>query len=194
MIIGDPYRFAFIIDLVPDWNPIESKGFVQGVFFMSIDGILYPKKITTTTLSSDLWYMFGPHGPRNAFLTLPFNADIFNLEKKLAFTELYKITYPCILHDDNGDMYSENTACSDYTYLGATLEITDNGSYVFVVRNGERIRILGAEVVKKRKHGEFSYFVSNQVRECFISSVELRKLVKKLKSFYSRKVSCATAQ
>jgi hypothetical protein len=188
MVIGDPYKFAFIIDLVPDWNSIESKEFVQGVFFMSIDGVLYPKKIITTTLSSDLWYMFGPHGPHNAFLTLPANTDIFNLEKELAFIELYKITYPCVLHDDNRDSLSESMARNNYTYLGATTEITDNWSYVFVVRSNEKIRILGAEIVKKRKHGEISYFVSNQVKECFISSIELRKLVRKLKSFYLRKI------
>ena len=39
MIIGDPYKFAFWVDIVPSWN--DDSAWINGIFCMLVNGKIY---------------------------------------------------------------------------------------------------------------------------------------------------------
>jgi len=43
MIIGNPYTFSIIIDIVDEWN--IDKSFNNGLLFIGVNGVLIPDKI-----------------------------------------------------------------------------------------------------------------------------------------------------
>lgn len=125
MVIGDPYIFSIIIEVVDEWN--RNKIFNNGLLFMSIDGILFLPKITTTTLNAELFRLI------EMFKSPKINAEIFQMEKKEAFVYIYNLTFPSDWNLDN-----------DYSYTITPHEFEDNNCLIFMVSNGERIRILAA--------------------------------------------------
>jgi hypothetical protein len=181
MIIGDPFKFAILAERIPDWNIVGDTSFVEGILFMSIDGILYPKEITSVTLNSDLGHIFW--FPNHALLRLPENERIFKLDKKSAFTELFKCACPCILEGDDRE-----DADNDYTNMIATTSIRDQGGEVYLVRCGDTVRILAGTVSLVSRGNEKVYEISEQISECFISVDEIKKIVDDLKNYFENKI------
>ena len=51
MLLGDPYRFAFLIERIPEW---EKTGWKNGIMFVIINDDVYPKYVRTTTFNSEM--------------------------------------------------------------------------------------------------------------------------------------------
>ena len=51
MVIGDPYKFGFLIERVEDW---EYPPFINGLMFLYLNKKAYPKELVTTALSTEL--------------------------------------------------------------------------------------------------------------------------------------------
>jgi hypothetical protein len=179
MVIGNPYRFAFVVDLVPEWN-MEGSLLGNGIFFVCIDGELFPKKIDCSSLTTVFAYFFGyADCEKSALISMPVNDSLFKMDKRLAFTEMYKAMNPGILDDNESDD-------STYTYLvsNSMSEIQDRGAYIFAVSDGEMLRVLAGYVLPKMENGEVSYFyVGRTIKEIFISVSEMNILIEKLHRF-----------
>lgn len=52
MIIGNPYTFSIIIDIVDEWN--IDKSFNNGLLFIGVNGVLIPDKILNATLNVEI--------------------------------------------------------------------------------------------------------------------------------------------
>lgn len=114
MIIGDPYKIAFWIDIVPKWNDDDST-WINGIFSFCINGKIYPC-VDTSTLNSDLSALL------NAWhsCSMPCdNESLFHASKIDALRYLLKITYPTI-----GEQ-----SCK---YKLSTQTIEDNDVYLFL--------------------------------------------------------------
>ena len=183
MVIGNPYKFAFIIDIVPEWNGDDT--YTQGIFFMCIEGKLFPPVLDTTTLSSDISYILrGSPYSSPALFSLPVNIILFNKEKKQSFIDMFNLTYPGCLNPeiDLDDLSITN----DYTYKASNPTMEDNNNHVFIVSDGDSVRILGAQVDAIHDEGYDAYFVSDIVHESILSKDEMTGLILELKNFYRK--------
>lgn len=126
MVIGNPYEFAFIIDKVPEWS---ADTFLNGIFFVAINGDFFPPSICTSTLNSDL-YVFFEIAPAS-LITMPENSVLYAMNKD----ELFAILYGSL---------SSDSEIEGSTYKFSTTTMEDEGCYCFSVSNGETLRIIGA--------------------------------------------------
>ncbi|SHF25173.1 Imm42 family immunity protein [Vibrio gazogenes] len=164
MVIGDPHKFSFMIDIIDDWS---SNGFISGLFYLSISGNVFPKELVNTTLNSELYIFFQKN--ESSLLTKPINNDLFKKNKFDAYKELYSITFPEDIDEDNNYIYSCRFG-----------EIENNSCYIFSVSNGEFIRILGANV-DDIIHDE-------EIKEIYISISELDTMIAKLRMYYDTNI------
>lgn len=123
MLIGDPDRFALLIERVPQW---ESGGFVNGILYVFVGGELFPKELRTTTLNLDLCRLSAEDSPFMAPVT---DVVLFALSAKDLFRRLYERTYP-------------EEELNDYRFLVPLQELCDAGYSLFVLSSGERVRLL----------------------------------------------------
>lgn len=128
MIIGNPDKFAFWIEKVSEWS---NESFVNGLLYAFVNGEIFPKKIRTTTLSSDLYALL----EGGVFSSLPTDEGLFALPDKELFDELRKVRYPaCFTENENTD--------EDYRYDIDLHELSDCGYHIFAVSDAKRVRIL----------------------------------------------------
>ncbi|MFM2479670.1 Imm42 family immunity protein [Celerinatantimonas sp. MCCC 1A17872] len=173
MVIGDPHKFAIVVDVVDKWS---SDGFVSGLFFISIDGYLFPNELNNTVLNSEFFMFF--NNSNSSLLTKPVNVTLFNSDKFDAYKELYKITFPeqC----DNVSDFLEN----NYSYLCGFNEMENYGCYIFSVSNGDSVRILGGIVDDELFNQDENGLSKRIIKETFISKTELDNLMYQLKDYY----------
>ena len=55
MIIGDPYKFAILSEVINEWN-IDGT-FCNGVLLFCVNGDMYLKEVVTATLGSEIEYL-----------------------------------------------------------------------------------------------------------------------------------------
>lgn len=94
------------------------------------------------------------------------------MEKKETFVYIYNLTYP-----DDWDMDN------DYSYTITPFEFEDNNCFVFMVSNGERIRILAASELQYIKEEATHNLQDIDVAETYILKEELEKIIEKLSLF-----------
>lgn len=125
MLFGNPDKFAFLIEKVPEWC---ANGFVNGLLYVYVNGEIFPKELYTTTLS-DLWSLFD-----YAFVNPPKDERLYALPDEL-FAELRRIRFPAYFTDDED-------ADEDYRYDIEYYEIGDWGYNIFAVSGGGSVRVL----------------------------------------------------
>ena len=130
MVIGDSYKFGFIIERIREW---EASGTYQsGIVFLFLDNTIYPDTVRNTTLNVDLYHLTRDDSP---FMNPVIDPDLYELEKEQLFKTLYETTYPEDIEADN-----------DYKYVWPLQEIGDAGFEIFSVSNGKKIKIFGAKL------------------------------------------------
>lgn len=77
MVIGNPYKFSIMVDVVDEWN--MDKTFNNGLLFMGIDGKLIMPEISTSTLNCELFQLI------DNLKNPQINENVFQMEKKLEF-------------------------------------------------------------------------------------------------------------
>lgn len=128
MVIGDPYRFGFLVERVEDW---EYPPFINGLMFLYLNKKAYPKELRTTALSTELPELLDEGSP----LVSPKKDErMFALDSSERFELLYRRTYP-------EDIDKE----SDLSYLIPFHEINDAGFAVFTLTDGESVMITVGE-------------------------------------------------
>lgn len=168
MIIGDPYKFAFWIDIVPEWNDDDST-WINGIFSLCINGKIYPC-VATSTLNSEVpilldgWYRY----------SMPCeNEALFQASKMNAVKNLLEITFPA-----NGS--------EDYRYKLSTPTIEDNDVYSFVLAHNDEVRIL---VVTASYDNNSLEIYETKIDEITIRKSEMRSMISELDSYYQRMIS-----
>lgn len=161
MVVGNPDDFSIMFDVVDEWN--SDTTFNNGLLFMSIDGKIFLSELTTATLNVEL-----PQLIKN--LKNPAeNKEIFHMEKKEAFTYIYGLTFPSDWDMDN-----------DYSYDITPNEFGDRDCFVFMVSNGDIIRILAASELQYIEEESTHNLQDINVAETYISKEELERMVEKL--------------
>ncbi len=161
MILGDPYKFAIIYKKIDAWN--IDNAFCNGILLFCIDGYLYPNKICTVTLKSEIVPL------RKKLENIPIDSRLFSMKKELAFSQIYKKVFP-----------EDYTLPNNYEFDITPLAFADENCFVFAVSNGVNVRILAAvlQYVKEKSQ----YDLENiEVKETFVAGQELETIARTLR-------------
>ncbi|WP_166873345.1 immunity 42 family protein [Enterobacter sp. Ap-1006] len=142
MIFGDPYRFAIWTEYVPQWGGAIK----NGLFYLVINGNLYPGDVRTSTLFSDLYEIIANDC---ALISHPQNKDIFSLPTEDAFKNLFRLAYP---EPSEEDEYPEQV----FDYCITSPNVSEFGGCFFAVANDVSLRIIGGiteHLVKDESEG-----------------------------------------
>jgi len=123
MLIGNPDKFAFLLEIVPEWS---ADSFANGLFFIFFNGVQYPSELRTTTINVDLYALLSEDSP---FIRPQDDDALFSLNTPELFNILWERTFP--EEDDN-----------DYRFLVPLHEMSDAGFVLFIVSSGEKVRLL----------------------------------------------------
>ena len=130
MVIGNTYKFGFIIERIREWE--ASATYQSGIVFLFLDNTIYPDTVRNTTLNVDLYHLTRDDSP---FMNPVIDPDLYELEKEQLFKTLYETAYPEDIEADN-----------DYKYVWDLQEIGDAGFEIFSISNGKKIKIFGAKL------------------------------------------------
>jgi len=161
MVIGNPYKFSIIANVIKEWN-VEGTLFHNGVLLFCIDGELFPKKVVATTLNSEI------HPLKEILTNLTVNEELFNMEKGTAFIEMYNSTFP--------EWDKDNDVSNDYRYYISTQTLGNFHCCVFAVSDGEQIRIMAAKldyVIEESRHD----LNNMKISETIITNSELMEII-----------------
>ncbi|MCK6938345.1 immunity 42 family protein [Enterobacter roggenkampii] len=174
MIFGDPYRFAIWVEFIPEWNDT----FMNGFFYIFINGEMYPDDIRTSTLSVDICDILDD---KNPLISFPANKKVFDMDPAKAFAELMDLAHP---ESTDENEYPEQNF--DFSIL--TSNINSSGMTLFAVSDSSNIKILGAKTDKlvKEEGCDRYYWIKNEeihVKEVVISNHEVKNIIEKLKEY-----------
>ena len=122
MLIGNPDKFAFLIEVVPEWS---TDRFANGLFYIYLNGVQYPNEVRTTTINVELYALLSEDSP----FIRPKDDALFSMNTPELFNILWERTFP--EEDDN-----------DYRFLVPLHEMSDAGFVLFIVSSGEKVRLL----------------------------------------------------
>lgn len=176
MIFGDPYEFAVLIEIVPEWS---DETYRNGLFHFIIDGKMFPEEPTNSSLGVDLRAFL----KSSALVSLPENCEIFNMNKEDAFNLMLGLAYP----DYRDDVENPEDFDNCYLYEASTPNIQDPGSYFFCVRCNDAVRIIGAKKNRLQPGpdgGNFWERIPNpEVVEVFMSVDAVKEIVRKVREY-----------
>ncbi|WP_295158194.1 immunity 42 family protein [uncultured Ruminococcus sp.] len=160
MVIGESkyYDFGFILERIPEW---EDDSFKNGIMFLMINGAIYPKSARTTTFNCELPDLLSK---KSAMISPVVDRELFRLDSETLFEKLADITYG-----------RERDALYDMRYMIPFHEINDARFSVFIVSDGEEVRLL---VGKDR---EVELILDNEIK---LNKEKYMKVINKLKEFY----------
>lgn len=162
MVIGDPNRFAVILDEVPLWNP-GNYDFRNGILFYCFDGALFPEEVLNASLSSDLYDLLPRMG------SIPTADALFAGNKDDVFKYLCNLRFP-----QDWDLKE------DYRFDLTPLTFSDKNHYVFAVRSNTGVRILANTVPYIQEESTHDLSVLNTL-EAVLSWQEYDDLITALK-------------
>ncbi|PQQ22532.1 hypothetical protein CE143_06825 [Photorhabdus luminescens] len=178
MIFGDPYRFAVLIQHLPEWSDDTYK---NGLFHFCIDGFFFPEEIRTSTLWVDV---FSLKDNTNALFSFQENKALFEKGTKDAFNFMLGMISPELIGQDEPENFEQS-----YQYQASTENINDAGFVVFAVSHGDMVRILGAKYseLKQDEHGNgFWETITNpDIREAILYKSEVNEIISKAFEYYS---------
>lgn len=122
MLIGNPDKFALLLEIVPEWR---NSNFINGLLYVYVNGQQFPKELRTTTLSDDVFYLLD----NSPFVQPCVNNELYHLEPDELFYRLCQITFP------------EDTD-NDYSYLIPLEELSDAKYIFFIVATNDRYKII----------------------------------------------------
>lgn len=164
MVLGDPYDFSIILDVVDKWNQKDSYSFYNGILTFCIGGIAFPHEMVNATLGCEVPNLV------DQFSQVPVNKKLFDMKKEKAFLEIYHNIYQEDIDIDN-----------DYSYDMTPYCFGDNDCYVFAVSDGQRVRFL-ASVLEYRQEEGMHGLDNIEVAEAYISVDDMAELISKLKT------------
>ncbi|MBQ5446405.1 MAG: hypothetical protein IIT48_07055 [Lachnospiraceae bacterium] len=157
MIVGNPDKFAIMLDVVDEWNIDDS--FNNGIMIFWINAIMFPQELESVTLNSDFRWFY------QSIQNIVENETIFDMETIDAFKSMYRLVYPENYDEDN-----------DYRFQISPQEFNDHHNLVFAVSNGKDIRILASSLAYDFE--ESTCILENiDIKETFINNGYLKKMI-----------------
>lgn len=119
MLLGNPYKFAFLIERISDW---EKGSWKNGIMFLIINDNIYPKDVRTTTFNSEIPEILDSD---SAFINPIIDKELY--EK----SDLQIIGF---VDDEEKENY--------YRYFIPFHEINDSGYRFYIISDSCNVKIL----------------------------------------------------
>ena len=119
MLLGNPDKFAFLIERIPDW---EKEIWKNGIMFVIINDDIYPKDVRTTTFNSELPEILASD---SAFINPVVDKDLYGK------SDLQIVSF---VSDDEKEQY--------YRYYIPFHEIENSGYRFYLISDGFNVKIL----------------------------------------------------
>lgn len=130
MLFGNPEKFAFVIEKVPEWS---DESFANGLLYVFIKWEMYPNEVRNTTLSDDLQCLLAKEYPYGMYYLVN-DKELYALSDKKLFAELRRLRCPWLLDDEDSD--------DDYRFDLELPELSLANYRLFAISNGKYVRIL----------------------------------------------------
>lgn len=166
MVLGNPDKFAVLTEIIKEWNIDDT--FWNGLLLFWVNGVLYPKETITESLRREVLIL------KEHLAKLAADKYLYRLPALQAFIEIYNITFP---EDDRLD--------NDYRFIISPDLMSDNGYFIFAVRNGAGIRILASRLNYETCNSRYN-LQDITINETFITDSELDIIIKGLELFCIR--------
>lgn len=163
MMLGNPYKFSIIIDIINEWN-IDG-AFCNGVLLFCVDGNIFPNEVITATLKCEVQLL------KENIKNLTIDEELYTMQKDKAFVKIYNITFPYDTDINN-----------DYRFDISPQSFSDSDCFVFAISNGNQVRIMASKlnyITKDSRHELENINVS----ETFIDISELNKMISEIDTF-----------
>lgn len=135
MLFGNPEKFAFVIEKVPEWS---DESFANGLLYVFIKWEMYPNEVRNTTISDDLQFLLDKERPYGMYYLVN-DKELYALSDKKLFAELRRVRCPWLFFDDDDeDQYPEE----DYRFDLELDELSLARYNLFAISNGRYVRIL----------------------------------------------------
>ncbi|MDE6733309.1 MAG: immunity 42 family protein, partial [Oscillospiraceae bacterium] len=134
MLFGDPEKFAFLIEKVPEWS---DESFANGLLYVCINWEMFPKDLRNTTLSDDLQFLLDKEHPYGMFCLVN-DEKLYALSDKELFAELRLLRFP-MYFTENEDADGDDDYCldldvdDDYRFDLDLVELGDCHYHLFAV-------------------------------------------------------------
>ncbi len=122
MLLGNPDKFAFIIERIPEW---EINGWINGIMFVMINNDIYPKHVRTTTFNSEIPDILNPN---SAFMNPIIDKELYD-KNHLQILEF--------VDDEENELF--------YRYFIPFHEIEDSGYRIYAISDGCNIKLLACK-------------------------------------------------
>ncbi len=119
MLLGNPYKFAFLIERIPDW---EKDSWKSGIMFVIINDSIYPKDVRTTTFNSEMPEILNDN---SAFINPIIDKELYGK------SDLRIIDF---VDDEEKEEY--------YRYFIPFHEIEDSGYRIYVISDSCNVKLL----------------------------------------------------
>lgn len=174
MLAGNPDTFAILVERVTEW---DTEGCTGGLMHFYIDGKVYPRKPRVTPLNTELPHLFAESG--SAFVRPKVSRKLYELNGKKLFRMLRRMRYPSYYGDDK-------EADEDYRF-DVTLDQAAHARYhVFVVTDGQNVRLLIGRWGKKKRREKFRF-----LGETEITAEAYRDLINRVYVYYHNTIERA---
>lgn len=161
MLLGDPYKFAIIMETIKEGDMVDDT-WHNGVLLFCVDGAIFPKRILTAPLGCEITPLKENLG------NIAVNDRIFHMKKREAFEHIYNTSYP--------ENWDEDT---DFQYEITPETFPEDNCDVFAVSDGDQVRILAAKSPRS-KDTMRPVFNNATIKEAFISVQELKEIARAL--------------
>ncbi len=177
MIAGNPDKFAFLIDRVGEW---QSGAIVNGLLYIYMNGKIYPGKLRTTTLSTDLWELLDEK--TSAFVRPKVSRKLYAMKGKKLFKRIRKLRYPAYYSD-------KPETEEDYRFDVTLNEMADAGYHLFVVTDGKNVRLLLGRWKPRRKAEKLKF-----IDDVELTAVEYQSIIRRVYFYYRNGMMPVSAQ
>ena len=167
MIAGNPDTFAVLSEKVANWR-IDNK--VSGMLHICINGVAYPRKPRATDVENDILWLFNSED--SAFSHPKVSRKLFEMKGKKLFKKLRALRFPQYCSENRN---AEEDRRYDAVFIGPATA----GYHVFVLSDGQNVRLLIGRR-KKRKHGGKLRYIDDVV----ITADEYQRTINRLYLFY----------
>lgn len=167
MIAGNPDKFAIITEKVANWRSDDN---VSGMVHVCVNGVAYPRKPRATDVDSDICSLYDEE--ISAFPCPRINRKLFAMKGKKLFKRLRAMRFPQYNSNDRN-------ADEDRRFDVVLNCAASAGYHVFVISDGQNVRLLIGRRKKKKHGGRLRYIDS-----VTISAEDYRRTVNRLFLFY----------
>ena len=177
MIAGNPDTFAIITEKVANWRTDDK---ISGMLHVCVNGVAYPRKPRATDVERDIRRLFNEDV--FAFSSPKISRKLFGMKGKKLFNRLREMRFPKLYSSDRA---ADDDRRFDAVFIGPA----SAGYHVFVISDGQDVRVLIGRR-KKKKHGGRLRYIDDVV----ISAEEYQRTVSRLYLFYRGTLDSAASK